>query len=203
MAEAPDAADLRPLRRRRSALARLLSRPWRLPGAGTGLACRWRGSDGIIVKRSCTPACAAAAAPAFPTGIKWKTVPIPRRAQIHRLQCRRGRQRHVRRPDDHGRRSLRADRGHDDRRHRGRRDARAIVYIRSEYPHAVAAMRPPSTPRKAGLSRRAIVPGSAHAFDMEVRVGAGAYVCGEETSLLEQPGRPARHRPRQAAAAGA
>jgi formate dehydrogenase iron-sulfur subunit len=27
--------------------------------------------------------------------------------------------------------------------------------------------------------------GSAHAFDMEVRVGAGAYVCGEETSLLE------------------
>ena len=27
--------------------------------------------------------------------------------------------------------------------------------------------------------------GSPHAFDMEVRVGAGAYVCGEETSLLE------------------
>jgi formate dehydrogenase iron-sulfur subunit len=27
--------------------------------------------------------------------------------------------------------------------------------------------------------------GSAHAYDMEVRVGAGAYVCGEETSLLE------------------
>ena len=27
--------------------------------------------------------------------------------------------------------------------------------------------------------------GSPHAFDIEVRVGAGAYVCGEETSLLE------------------
>ncbi|MGA7972352.1 MAG: NADH-ubiquinone oxidoreductase-F iron-sulfur binding region domain-containing protein, partial [Pseudolabrys sp.] len=27
--------------------------------------------------------------------------------------------------------------------------------------------------------------GSDHAFDMEVRVGAGAYVCGEETSLLD------------------
>jgi formate dehydrogenase iron-sulfur subunit len=27
--------------------------------------------------------------------------------------------------------------------------------------------------------------GSSHAFDIEVRVGAGAYVCGEETSLLE------------------
>ena len=29
------------------------------------------------------------------------------------------------------------------------------------------------------------IAGSAHAFDLEVRVGAGAYVCGEETSLLE------------------
>ncbi len=29
------------------------------------------------------------------------------------------------------------------------------------------------------------VAGSDYAFDMEVRVGAGAYVCGEETSLLE------------------
>ena len=27
--------------------------------------------------------------------------------------------------------------------------------------------------------------GSPNAFDMEIRVGAGAYVCGEETSLLE------------------
>ena len=26
--------------------------------------------------------------------------------------------------------------------------------------------------------------GSGHAFDMEMRVGAGAYVCGEETSML-------------------
>jgi formate dehydrogenase iron-sulfur subunit len=27
--------------------------------------------------------------------------------------------------------------------------------------------------------------GSGHAFDLEVRLGAGAYICGEETSLLE------------------
>ena len=44
-----------------------------------------------------------------------------RRPEIHRLQRRRRRQRHVRRPHDHGRRSLRGDRGHDHRRHRGRR----------------------------------------------------------------------------------
>ncbi len=38
--------------------------------------------------------------------------------------------------------------------------------------------------RKAGYLGKT-VGGSAYAFDMEVRVGAGAYVCGEETSLLE------------------
>ena len=46
-------------------------------------------------------------------------------AEIHRLQRRRGRFRHLRRPHDHGRRSVRADRGHGDRRHRRRRDRRA------------------------------------------------------------------------------
>jgi formate dehydrogenase iron-sulfur subunit len=51
---------------------------------------------------------------------------------------------------------------------------RGFVYIRSEYPHAIAKM-------------RAAVKASAHLiapFEVEVRVGAGAYVCGEETSLL-------------------
>ena len=38
------------------------------------------------------------------------------RSQIHRLQCRRGRQRHLRRSHDHGGRSLRPDRRHGDRR---------------------------------------------------------------------------------------
>ena len=44
-----------------------------------------------------------------------------RRPEIHRLQRRRRRQRHLRRPHDHGRRPLRGDRGHDDCRHHGRR----------------------------------------------------------------------------------
>jgi formate dehydrogenase iron-sulfur subunit len=52
------------------------------------------------------------------------------------------------------------------------------IYIRSEYPHAIRAMgRAIETARAHGLL------GSD--FDIEVRVGAGAYVCGEETSLLE------------------
>jgi formate dehydrogenase iron-sulfur subunit len=59
------------------------------------------------------------------------------------------------------------------------------VYIRSEYPHAIVAMeRAIATARTAGyLGPR--VAGSNYAFDLEIRVGAGAYVCGEETSLLE------------------
>jgi formate dehydrogenase iron-sulfur subunit len=56
---------------------------------------------------------------------------------------------------------------------------KGFIYIRSEYPHAVAAMEAAITiARRAGMLGKAIC-------DLEVRVGAGAYVCGEETSLLE------------------
>ena len=51
---------------------------------------------------------------------------------------------------------------------------RGIVYIRSEYPHAIAKMR-----AAADKCARLIAP-----FRVEIAVGAGAYVCGEETSLL-------------------
>ncbi len=59
------------------------------------------------------------------------------------------------------------------------------VYIRSEYPHAVEAMEIAIREARQGGFLGAHVAGSPYAFDMEVRVGAGAYVCGEETSLLE------------------
>ncbi len=59
------------------------------------------------------------------------------------------------------------------------------IYIRSEYPHAIAAMQTAiAAARRAGLLG-ASVAGSAWAFELEVRVGAGAYVCGEETALLD------------------
>ncbi|EPX75616.1 NAD-dependent formate dehydrogenase beta subunit [Salipiger mucosus DSM 16094] len=58
------------------------------------------------------------------------------------------------------------------------------VYLRSEYPDAIEVMtRAIETARAAGVLGADIL-GSGRAFDMEVRVGAGAYVCGEETSLL-------------------
>ncbi|MCL1630044.1 formate dehydrogenase [Roseibaca sp. V10] len=61
---------------------------------------------------------------------------------------------------------------------------RGYVYLRSEYPDAITVMR-----RAVEIARQASVLGadvlgSGRAFDMEIRVGAGAYVCGEETSLL-------------------
>ncbi|MBZ9731970.1 NADH-quinone oxidoreductase subunit NuoF [Mesorhizobium sp. CA18] len=61
---------------------------------------------------------------------------------------------------------------------------KGFVYIRSEYPHAVATMnKAVAIARKAGVLGVNVL-GSPNAFDMEIRVGAGAYVCGEETSLL-------------------
>jgi formate dehydrogenase iron-sulfur subunit len=62
---------------------------------------------------------------------------------------------------------------------------KGYIYIRSEYPHAVEAMNAAiETAKRAGYLGTGIC-GSAKHFDLEVRVGAGAYVCGEETSLLE------------------
>jgi formate dehydrogenase iron-sulfur subunit len=59
------------------------------------------------------------------------------------------------------------------------------VYIRSEYPHAFATFsRAIERARSAGLLGQRVL-GSSHAFDIEARLGAGAYICGEETSLLE------------------
>ena len=52
--------------------------------------------------------------------------------------------------------------------------SKGFVYIRSEYPDAIAKMQ-----AAARISAGIVAP-----FEVEIRVGAGAYVCGEETSLL-------------------
>ena len=59
------------------------------------------------------------------------------------------------------------------------------IYIRSEYPDAVATMR---TAIEIAYGRGWLgddVLGSSLNFDLHVRVGGGAYICGEETSMLE------------------
>jgi formate dehydrogenase iron-sulfur subunit len=60
-----------------------------------------------------------------------------------------------------------------------------FIYVRSEYPHAFRTLR-----RAIGVAYSKgylgkNVAGSGKTFDLEVRLGAGAYICGEETSLLE------------------
>jgi formate dehydrogenase iron-sulfur subunit len=63
--------------------------------------------------------------------------------------------------------------------------AQGFIYVRSEYPHAVVAIRRAVEIARASGLLDASAAGGGFAFDIEVRVGAGAYVCGEETALLE------------------
>ena len=59
------------------------------------------------------------------------------------------------------------------------------IYIRSEYPHAIKTMRRAvDIWCDAGLLGKNI-DGSETNFDIIIRVGAGAYICGEESSMLE------------------
>jgi len=59
------------------------------------------------------------------------------------------------------------------------------IYLRSEYPHAFRTLNEAIRRARAAGYLGADVLGSGKAFELEVRMGAGAYVCGEETSLLE------------------
>ena len=61
---------------------------------------------------------------------------------------------------------------------------KGYVYLRSEYPDAIEVMTEAVRVARAAGVLGASVLGSGRAFDMEIRTGAGAYVCGEETSLL-------------------
>ena len=57
---------------------------------------------------------------------------------------------------------------------------RGYVYCRSEYPHAFKTLE-----KAIAIARDKDYLGANAGFELEVRLGAGAYICGEETSLLE------------------
>ncbi|MFC3627793.1 formate dehydrogenase beta subunit [Vogesella amnigena] len=59
------------------------------------------------------------------------------------------------------------------------------IYIRSEYPHAVAVMNEAMARATAAGFLGDNILGSGKAFRLQVRKAAGAYVCGEETAMLE------------------
>jgi len=76
---------------------------------------------------------------------------------------------------------------------------RGILYLRGEYLYLVPALEHTlQTRRERRLLGGAIAGARDFDFDIELRLGAGAYVCGEESALLEsmegKPGRP-RNRP--------
>jgi NADP-reducing hydrogenase subunit HndC len=59
-----------------------------------------------------------------------------------------------------------------------------LIYIRAEYPLAVARLRTAiQQARDAGLLGKNIM-GSNYTFDINIKYGAGAFVCGEETALI-------------------
>ena len=60
-----------------------------------------------------------------------------------------------------------------------------LIYVRSEYPHAIDVLNQAIEIAIEHKVLGASVLGSGFAFNLEVRVGAGSYVCGEETAMLE------------------
>jgi formate dehydrogenase iron-sulfur subunit len=62
---------------------------------------------------------------------------------------------------------------------------KGFVYVRAEYPQAIRTLRKAIDNAKAAGYLGDNVRGSGRAFHLEVREAAGAYICGEETSLLE------------------
>jgi NADP-reducing hydrogenase subunit HndC len=74
---------------------------------------------------------------------------------------------------------------------------RGFVYIRAEYPLAIERLEKAlKAARERGLLGQNIL-GSGYSFDIELRLGAGAFVCGEETALIASiEGRRGNPRPR-------
>ena len=62
---------------------------------------------------------------------------------------------------------------------------RGMIYLRSEYPAAIAVMSDAIEKARARGWLGESILGSSCNFDVTIRVGAGSYVCGEETAMLE------------------
>jgi formate dehydrogenase iron-sulfur subunit len=62
---------------------------------------------------------------------------------------------------------------------------KGFIYIRSEYPDAIASMKQAIAIAVAGRWLGQHIQGTERSFVLEVRTGAGAYICGEETAMLE------------------
>jgi bidirectional [NiFe] hydrogenase diaphorase subunit len=133
----------------------------------------------------------------YPTGLKWATVAKAEGDQKYVI-CNAdegdpGAFMDRSRP---GERPPPGARGHGAGGLRGRARARAIIYVRAEYPLAIERLQ---TAIKGAPSRASGPAGLRHHLQphIEVRLGAGAFVCGEETALIASiEGRQGNPRPR-------
>jgi formate dehydrogenase iron-sulfur subunit len=133
----------------------------------------------------------------FPTGIKWKTV-LQAKADQKYICCNA----------DEGDSGTYADRmimeGDPFVLIEGMTIAaiavgatQGYIYCRSEYPHAFRTMQRAIAIAYENGYLGANVTGSGKRFYLDVRLGAGAYICGEETSMLESlEGRRGQIRPK-------
>lgn len=126
---------------------------------------------------------------AFPAGIKWKTVAAAESAGT-------GPQKYIACNADEGDSGTFADRllmeGDPFCLIEGMAIAglavgatQGYIYVRSEYPHSIAVLNEAIARASAAGWLGANVAGSGKAFYLQVRKGAGSYVCGEETAMLE------------------
>ena len=75
--------------------------------------------------------------------------------------------------------------------------SRGFIYVRAEYPLAIARLRTAIAAAQGHGWLGTAIAGSHFNFDVELRVGAGAYVCGEETALMQSiEGKRGMPRPR-------
>ena len=63
--------------------------------------------------------------------------------------------------------------------------SKGFIYVRSEYPEAFYVLQEAIASAKQANYLGVDIQGSGKEFDLEVRMAAGSYVCGEETALLE------------------
>ena len=121
----------------------------------------------------------------YATGRKWEAARSGAGARAVRcVQRRRRRARHLQGPGAAGPPRRAAARRHGDRRLRGRRDARLPLPARGVRVPVPAARRR-ARAHAAGAATRQHPGRAGFDFDVEIHVGAGAYVCGEESALLE------------------
>ena len=120
----------------------------------------------------------------YPTGLKWATVAkAGERAEVRHLQRRRGRPRRL-----HGPRVLESD---PHRVLEGMAIAayavgasQGYIYVRAEYPLAIKRLKTAiQQAERLGLLGSDIF-GTRFNFHVDIRIGAGAFVCGEETALI-------------------